>query len=206
MQTFTEIFVYLFQVLGSIYAAIALLRVLLQLSRADYYNAVSQVIIKATQPMVKPLRMVIPPWKNLDIAALLWCFLFQLIAIEIAALVVLQTLIDPITALTWGAIGLLNLTLDIFYFGLLALIIISFVVMLGGMHISHPALDLLRQLMSPVLTPFQKLLPPMGGFDLSPILVFLLINVIEIVVVNLANSAGLMALLVPGISEMDMRR
>lgn len=202
MQTFTQIFEYLFQVLAGFYAVIALLRVLLQLSRADYYNPMSQFIVKATQPVVGPLRKVIPSWKNLDIAALIWCLIFQVLAIELAALVLLQTFINPLTALTWGAVGLLNLILDIFFFGLLALIIISFAIMLGGMHIRHPIVDLLQQLMSPVLRPFQKLLPPMGGLDLSPILVFLLINVLRIIVINLANAVHLgreAAKLVPGI-------
>lgn len=202
MQTFVEIFEYLFGVLAGLYAAIALLRVLLQLSRADYYNPISQFIVKATQPVVGPMRKLIPPWKNLDIAALIWCFLFQIIAIEIAALVIYQTTIGPLQVMAWGAIGLLNLTLNIFYFGLLGLIIVSFVIMLGGVHISHPALDLLRQIMSPVLTPFQKLLPPMGGLDLSPILVFLTINVLKIVVADLATGANMTKaarLIVPGI-------
>lgn len=199
MQTFTEIFIYLFRALGGLYAAIALIRVLLQLSRADYYNPVSQAIVKATKPFVAPLRKIIPQWKNLDFAALLWCLIFQVIAIEVAALVIFQTPVNPLSAVVWGALGLVNLSLNIFYFGLIALIIISFAVMLGGLQIAHPAIDLLRQLMSPVLTPFQRLLPPMGGFDLSPILVFLLINVLKIIVENMARSVQLIPLLVPGI-------
>lgn len=199
MQTLTEVFQYLFQVLAGFYAAITLLRVLLQLSRADYYNPMSQFIVKATQPFVGPIRKVIPSWKNLDLAALVWCFLFQVIAIEVAALVLFQTVVNPFTALTWGAIGLFNLTLNIFFVGLLAMIIISFAVMLGGMRISHPAVDLLQQLMSPVLLPFQRLLPSMGGLDLSPILVFLSINVLRILVENMASAVNLARVVVPGI-------
>ena len=202
MQTLTQIFIYLFQVLGGAYAAIAILRVLLQLSRADYYNPVSQFIVKATQPIVGPLRKIIPPWRNLDIAALIWCLLFQIIAIEIAGLIVFQTFIDPVSALTWGAIGLLNMTLTIFFVGLIVLIVVSFAVLLGGMHISHPAVDLINQLMSPVLIPFRKILPPMGGLDLSPFLVFMLIQVMRLVVEGFARGAGLgqaIKLVVPGI-------
>ena len=199
MQTFIEIFEYLFQILAGLYAAIALLRVLLQLSRADYYNPMSQFIVKATQPFVGPIRKIIPSWKNLDIAALVWCLAFQIVAIEIAALIIYQTYVNPLNAISWGAIGLLNLILDIFFFGLLGLIIISFATMLGGMHIRHPAIDLLHQLMSPVLRPFQRLLPPMGGLDLSPILVFLMINVLRIVVMNMAKAVELWPKVVPGI-------
>jgi len=202
VQTLTQVFIYLFQVLGGAYATIALLRVLLQLSRVDYYNQMSQFIVKATQPVVGPLRKIIPPWRNLDIAAVIWCLVFQVIAIEIGAFIVFQTFINPLTALIWGAIGLLSLTLMIFYYGLIAIIIVSFVVMLGGMHISHPALDLLKQLMAPAMAPFQKLLPPMGGLDLSPFLVFMFIHVLQIVVSGFASSAGLIQnakLIVPGI-------
>ena len=199
MQTLTQIFEYLFQVLTGFYAAIAMLRVLLQLSRADYYNPISQFIVKATQPVVGPLRKLIPAWKNVDFAALTWCLIFQIIAIEIACLVLFQTAINPLTALIWGGLGLLNLILNIFFFGLLGLIIISFVTLLGGMYIQHPALDLLRQLMMPVLAPFQKLLPPMGGLDLSPIIVFLTINVLKIAVTGMAQSVQLFPVVVPGI-------
>lgn len=201
-NTLTQVFIYVFQVLSGAYATIAVLRVLLQLGRADYYNPVSQFIVKATQPVVGPLGKLIPQWRNLDIAAVIWCLLFQVIIIEIGAFVIFKTFITPVDALIWGAIGLASLILKIFYFGLIAIIIVSFAIMLGGMHISHPALDLLRQLMAPAMAPFQKILPPMGGLDLSPFLVFMLIHVLEIVVTGFARSAGLsqeIRLIVPGI-------
>lgn len=199
MQTLIQIFVYLFQVLTGFYAAVAMLRVLLQLSRADYYNPISQFIVKATQPVVGPLRKLVPAWKTIDFAALLWCLLFQILAIEIACLVLAGSPINPLTALIWGSLGLLNLMMNIFFFGLLGLIIVSFIALLGGTYISHPALDLLRQLMAPVLAPFQKILPPMGGLDLSPIIVFLTINVLKIAISGMAGYVQLEHIVVPGI-------
>jgi YggT family protein len=72
-------------------------------------------------------------------------------------------------------------------------------VALGGLRISHPSLDLLNQLIRPVLEPFSRLLPPMGGIDLSPILLFLAIRVLQILVYNLADSAGVTPAVVIGI-------
>ena len=200
--TLVSIFVYLYGLVGSLYAAICLLRVLLQLSRANYYNPISQFIVKATQPVTKVLRSFIPTWKRLDLAGVAWCLLFQLIAIELAALILLQTFINPVLALSWGAIGLLSLLISIFYFGMIVLIIASVATLLGGAPIRHPALDLLTQIMAPVLQPLQRLIPPIGGLDLSPILLFVFLNVCRIILMNLENAAGLLGgsrVLVPGL-------
>jgi YggT family protein len=58
----------------------------------------------------------------------------------------------------------------------------------------HPAIQLLHQLTEPIMAPFRKLLPPLGGLDLSPILVFLILNVVEIVIAELSRQVGLPAI------------
>jgi len=202
MSALQQIFIYLFGLFGTLYATICLLRVLLQLSRADYYNPLSQFVIKATKLPVKLLRTAIPSWRNLDLAGLVWCLLFQLIAIELAALIIFQTAVSPLTALAWGATGLLSLLVYIFYFGMIILIIVSFATLLGGMHIQHPALNLLHQIMAPVLKPLQRLIPPISGLDLSPLLLFVMLQIFRILITSLAASTGLHGIfkvLVPGI-------
>ncbi len=202
MNATTQILFLILETVGGLYLAICLLRVLLQVSRADYYNPVSQAVVKATGVPVSLLRRVIPSLGRLDGAALVWAVLVQMLLIQLLALVLSGGLVPILTALTWGVIGLLNLTLTLYFYGIFIVIIASFLIALGGLRLSHPALDLVNQLMEPVMAPFRRVLPPLGGLDLSPILIFLTIRVLQVVIGNLAASAGLsyqLARLVPGI-------
>ena len=83
----------------------------------------------------------------------------------------------------------------LFFFALLAMIIISWVVPGSG----HPAVFLLYQITEPVMAPFRKVLPAAGGIDFSPILVFILINVVQIALRHMAGSVGLHSALVIGL-------
>jgi YggT family protein len=76
---------------------------------------------------------------------------------------------------SWSVIGLLSLVLNIYFWGMMISIIASFI----APHSAHPALVLIRQLTEPLMEPFRRLLPSMGGLDLSPIFVFLAIQVIR---------------------------
>ena len=80
---------------------------------------------------------------------------------------------------TWAFAGILNFTLDIYFWSLLISIVASFIAPFSD----HPALVLLRQLTEPVMAPFRRLLPAMGGLDLSPIFLFLSIQILKIVIV-----------------------
>ena len=150
-------------------------RFLLQVCRVDFYNPISQGIIKATDPVLKPMRLVLPVYRNLDFSSFLAAALAQ---------VVLEFTVAAISDQYAGTVvrvvvnGLLTVTLFIvkaFWWAILIGIIASFVAP-GN---QHPALALLHQITEPLLAPARKLIPPMGGLDFSPILVFLLIGVVE---------------------------
>lgn len=202
MGTGREIAFLIVETLGGLYVAICLLRVLLQASRADYYNPVSQFMVQMTAAPVSLLRRIIPVFGRFDGAALLWALIAEVLVIEVLALVGMGGLLSPMRVLAWGILGLLSLTLTIYFWGLLIVIIMSFLTILGGMRLSHPILDLVNQLMRPVMEPVSRILPPMGGIDLSPILLFLGIRVMQVIINNLAGQVGLgmqAAQLVPGI-------
>ncbi len=195
MSALTEIAGYLLQTLLSLYLMAMLLRFLLQLVRADFYNPISQFLVRITNPVLIPLRRVIPGVGGVDVASLLLALALQMLAI---ALILLLNGIAPPNVFTlalWGAIGVIGLLVNIYFFALLAMIILSWV----APGSQHPAIYLLHQLTEPVMAPFRSLLPPMGGLDLSPILVFILINVIQIALRHLAAAAGLHPALVIGI-------
>ncbi len=195
MNAINEILVYLVQTLLSLYLVTMLLRFLMQLVRADFYNPISQFIVKVTNPLVIPLRRVIPGLGGIDVSSLLLALLLQLAAI--VALLLINGLSPPgvFLLLAWSVLGVLGLLVNIYFFALLAMIILSWVA--AGSR--HPAIYLLYQITEPVMAPFRKVLPPMGGLDLSPILVFVLINIIQIALRHLAQGMGLHPALVLGL-------
>lgn len=195
MGAATEIFTYLVQTLLSLYLVAMLLRFLLQLVRADFYNPISQFLVKVTNPLVLPLRKVVPGYGGMDVASLLLALLIQ--ALAIVSLLALYGAGFPnvLQIIVWSVLGLIGLLVNIYFFALLAMIILSWVAPGSG----HPAIHLLYQITEPVMAPFRKVLPSAGGIDFSPILVFILINVIQIALRHMAASVGLHSALVIGL-------
>ncbi len=195
MSAINEIFVYLLQTVLSLYLVAMLLRFLLQLVRADFYNPISQFLVKITNPVLLPLRRIIPGFGGLDIAALVIALVLQMLAI--AVLMLLNGLTPPniVTLFIWGVLGVVGLLVNIYFFALLATIILSWV----APGSSHPALYLLHQITEPVMAPVRQILPAMGGLDFSPILVFILINIVQIALRHMSASVGLHPALVIGI-------
>lgn len=187
MAPLQEIGTLIVQTLGSLYLLVVMLRFLLQQARADFYNPISQFIVKATNPLLIPLRRVIPGLMGIDLAAIVLALVVQFLVIELGALILLGGLINPLVALMWSAVGLLALTANIYFWGLLIMVIASWV----APHSSNPALRLVLQLVEPVMAPFRKLLPDMGGIDISPIFAFLALNVVQILIKYLAAQAGM---------------
>lgn len=190
MTALTDIFVYLVYVFFGLYLMVMLLRFLLQLTRADFYNPISQTLVKLTNPLVIPLRRILPGYGGIDLASLLVALILQMLMI--ALLVALQTgaLLPVLPLVMASLIGLAAYLVKIYFFAILAMIILSWIAQ-GG---NNPALRLLFQLTEPVMAPFRKVLPPMGGLDLSPIFVFILINIIQIALGHLAGSLGVAGL------------
>ena len=195
MGALSEISGYLIQTFLSLYLLAMLLRFLLQVVKADFYNPISQFLVKVTNPLVIPLRKVIPGFGGLDIASLLLALVLQ--GGGIVAILLLNGLgfPNPLLLLLWSALGIIGLLVNIYFFALLAMIILSWIA--PGSR--NPAVFLLYQITEPVMAPVRKLLPPMGGLDFSPILVFILINVIQIALRHMAAGVGLHPALVIGL-------
>ncbi|MEH6635008.1 MAG: YggT family protein, partial [Halioglobus sp.] len=166
-----------------------------QLVRADFYNPICQFLVKITNPLVIPLRKVIPGFAGLDMASLLLALVLQLVAIIALLLINSLALPNVLLLLVWSALGVIGLLVNIYFFALLAMIILSWI----APGSSNPAVYLLFQLTEPVMAPFRKALPAMGGMDFSPILVFILINVIQIALRHMATGVGLHPALVIGL-------
>ncbi|TRO23191.1 YggT family protein [Ectopseudomonas mendocina] len=195
MSGLIEALIYIIQTLGSLYLLIVLLRFILQLVRADFYNPLSQFIVKATQPLVTPVRRIIPGFAGLDLASLVLAILVQLL-LMIVTLTLMGYNVGGfiLQLLVWSMIGVTSLFLKVFFFALIISVILSWVA--PGSY--NPGAQLVNQICEPLLAPFRKLLPNLGGLDISPIFAFITINLIDrFVIGGLAASTGLPPMLSP---------
>ena len=195
MDALRDIANLLIQTLCQLFLLALIMRVLLQLARADSYNPISQFLIKVTQPLLKPIRRFIPSIGKVDTATIIAILLIQMLTT--AALVALQgySIPNPLYLLSWAVLGTLGMLINIYFIAILASIIISWVA--PGSY--NPLILLLHQLTEPVMAPFRKIVPAMGGVDLSPIFVFLAINVLQIMLGHIAASVNLPVAYVIGI-------
>ncbi|AMR65477.1 YggT family protein [Aquipseudomonas alcaligenes] len=195
MSGFAEALIYIVQTLGSLYLLIVLLRFILQLVRADFYNPLSQFTVKATQSLLKPLRRIIPGFGGLDLASLALAILVQLV---LMVLVILIAGANPaavgLQLLVWAIIAVTSLFLKIFFFAMIISVILSWVA--PGSY--NPGAQLVNQICEPLLAPFRRLLPNLGGLDISPIFAFIALNLLDrFVIGNLAMMSGMPAILSP---------
>ena len=195
MNGLSTAFIYVIQTLGSLYLLIILLRFILQLVRADFYNPLSQFTVKATQPLLKPLRRIIPGFGGLDLASLALAILVQLV---LMVLVILIAGANPaavgLQLLVWAIIAVTSLFLKIFFFAMIISVILSWVA--PGSY--NPAAQLVNQLCEPLLAPIRRLLPNLGGLDISPIFAFIALNLLDMLVIgNLVVMTGMPKALSP---------
>lgn len=169
----------IFSTLTGIYLLAVLLRFLLQVAKADFYNPVSQAVIKITDPMVRILRTFIPGYKGIDFSSLVLAFVVEAIAICVLIILYGGSIPGVGFIITWAFVGVVLFIVSIYYYAILASIIMSFVMMFSGSTNPHPLLLLVWQLTEPVMAPVRKIIPSMGGMDFSPIFIFIAIQIIQ---------------------------
>lgn len=149
-----------------------LLRVILQFVRADFRNPISQAVLRVTNPLVLPLRRVIPPMGKVDLASVVALLLVQLAAICIE-LWLSGVGIPPVGALV--QVMLIDLARKILQFYLVALIIYAVLSWVAPGTYS-PASSLLDRICEPLINPVRRVIPPIGGLDLSVVFVMILLG------------------------------
>ena len=178
----------------NIYLFLLVLRFLLQASRADYYNPLSQSVVKITQPVVGLFQGFLGPVAGrFDLATLAAGFVLKVVSM-IAIFMVIGVGMPPVAGLLIaGVAALANAILKIYFFAMIVMIILSWV----APNASHPGALLVMQLVEPIMAPVRKVIPPLGMIDLSPIVVFIAINLVDGVVVgSLIRAAGISGALV----------
>jgi YggT family protein len=174
----TDPLVFLVRTLFGLYIAVVLIRFLLQWARADFYNPISQFVVRVTAPVLRPLRQIIPGYGGMDLASLVLAWALK--AVELAVIAGLLGHGGPLLgALAWAVPALLELVIDLFLFAILIRVILSWV----NPDPYNPAVALLDRLTDPVLSPAQRLLPPIGGIDLSPMLVMVGLVLLQMLLV-----------------------
>ena len=186
MNYFANAGVILVEFVFGILILLVVLRVLLQLVRANFHNPIVQFLYKATNPLLMPLRRVIPGWRRLDVAGVLLAWLLFLVQ---------ASLVFALAGRMPSLPGLLLIALaDMLGWLLVCLLVLVFVrVVLGfvGGDSRHPVVPLVFQLTEPVLAPVRRRLPTPGGIDLSPLLVFLAVALARALVVQPLFDFGL---------------
>lgn len=169
----------IFSTFAGIYLLAVLLRFLLQIAKADFYNPISQAVVKITDPMVRTFRTFIPGYRGIDFSSLVLAFVVEAIAICVLIILYGGSIPGIGYVVTWAFVGIVLFIISIYYYAILASIIMSFVMMFSGSTNPHPLLLLIWQLTEPVMAPVRKIIPPMGGLDFSPIFIFIAIQIIQ---------------------------
>jgi YggT family protein len=185
-STAAQVGLLLVNAVAGFFLFIIVLRFLLQAVKADFYNPISQFILKATNPILIPVRKVVPGFGGFDIAALVVLVSVELVAITLSLIMTNYSPLPIPNIAIWALLGSVGLFLKLYFWGILIMIISSWL----APQSQNPALLLIRQIVDPVMKPIRSMLPDMGGIDLSPIIIFLSIQVCEVILISMARSTG----------------
>lgn len=160
----------------ALYIIVVLLRILLQLTRANFHNPVSHFVRQLTQPVVQPLNRVIPRWQRLDVAAVIFALVLCFINIQIDLyLYPTHVIVQPGLLIGWTVLKLLVLLCNLYFFTILIEALFSWIS--PGKH--TPATAVLWTINEPLLRPVRRYIPDIGGLDISPLVVIIVLQVIS---------------------------
>jgi YggT family protein len=173
--------IYLVDSLLTIYLYLLVLRFVMQLTRADFRNQFAHFVVVVTNPVIMPLRRVLPPMGKIDTASVLAILLVAALQIAILSVIAGHPLLNPF-AFSMALLFKLVVSFIRFFIGaILIYALLSWVVPAGY----NPAMALLVSVCEPVLRPFRRLIPPIAGFDLSALWALLALGVVQILVLQL---------------------
>lgn len=156
-----------------------LLRLILQIVRADFYNPISQFLLKMTNPLLLPLRRIIPGLFGIDMAAVVLLVIIVALEIVVTHLLLGVSLHSPLLFMSELLGKLIQYTSQLFFYSIIIMVVISWI---NPRASYHPIGQLVHQITEPLLRPARKILPPFNGIDLSPILVVIFLAAIQFLV------------------------
>ena len=166
--------IFLINTLFDLYLMVVILRIWLQLAKADFYNPLSQFVVKATHPLVAPMRRVLPAMGSLDTASLVLAILVVVAKLVAMSLVAGATM-DPVV------IGVLSLVTVLKKAGFMLFWMLIIRAILSWFNNGYnPIVMVIEQLTEPVMAPVRRIIPPLGGLDLSVMLVLIGMNFLNL--------------------------
>ena len=141
----------IFNTVAGLYLLFVVARFLLQLAKADFYNPMSQAVFKITDPMVKVFRSFIPGYRGIDFSSLILAFFVQFAAISLTILLYGGSRPSISFIVTCSFVGVLTFIILLYYYALIASIVMSFVMMFSGNMNPHPILSLVWQITEPII-------------------------------------------------------
>ena len=184
----TDIGMTIVQPLFSLALLLIAVRFLAQLCGVSGYNPISMTLRRVTNVIVLPLSRLMPSGNQFSSGALLALILIQMVFIALMLGLVGQLdAFNVLQALIWSALGAAGLLVSIIFYSVIAMIVVSFL----APQSSHPAVEFIWELTEPVMAPLRQVLPPMGGLDFSPIILFIALNVIRVSLGHMAVAVGM---------------
>lgn len=157
--------IFIIQTLLSLVLFVFMARVLLQLARADFRNPLAQAVVKITNPLVLPLRRVLPPIGKLDTASVVAVLIIATVEVVIVTMLSGYFVPDLLTWVRLIVLEIIRTALSAYFY---AILIYSLLSMIAPGNYS-PVQSLLGSLCEPILRPFRKIIPPIAGLDFSPL-------------------------------------
>jgi len=176
--------IFVVNTLFSLYILVVMLRFLLQWVRADFFNPISQFVVRVTQPILRPMRRVIPGLAGVDVSSLLLAIALQMVLLAVLALIVHQQ-VDPVYVLLRTPLELLDMLFNIYIFGIVIQAVLTWV----SQDQYNPLQTVLYSLTEPVVRPFRQIMPLLGGIDLSPLAAIIVLQVLRMLVLTPLNQA-----------------
>lgn len=165
---------FLLDTLFNLYLMVVILRFWLQWSRADFYNPLSQFVVRLTHPVLGPLRRVIPSLGGIDLASLV-------LAIAVALLKFLTFSLMAGASINLFSLLLFSLLLVLKQAGSLLFWMLVVRAVLSWVSQGRSTIEyVLHQLTEPLLGPIRRFIPPIAGLDLSVLVLFLILQAINI--------------------------
>lgn len=171
---------FLISTLFDLYLMVVILRLWLQWVRADFYNPFSQFIVKATHPIVAPLRRVLPPLGKFDTATFVLAMLVAALKITLLAMLTNNANLNILTLLIGSFISILKEAFSLLFWLLIIRAILSWV-----SQGYNPIEMVLGQLTEPLLAPIRRIIPPIGGLDLSILVALIGLQFLQILMTDL---------------------
>ena len=169
------------------------MRFLAQLCGVSPYNPISIGLRGITDPIVAPINRLVPAGKRLNIGAVIALIVCQVIYIAVMlALIRRFDAFNVLQSLIWSTLVAAGLLINIVFYSVLAMIVVSFL----APQSNHPAVEFVLQLTEPVMAPLRNFIPSMGGLDFSPIVLFIGINVIRVSLGHMAVAVGMPAFII----------